>query len=202
MTGTRWGHTDRPDASEYDARWKELAASGRNPHGEVEFVLRYSPRSVLDAGCGTGRVAVELARRGVEVVGVDLDEGFVAAAREKAPELAWHRADLASCALGRAFDVVVLAGNVMIFLAPGSEGRVLVNLASHLHPGGRLIAGFQLGPGRLDLATFDELADAAGLTLSDRFSTWEGDPFAGGDYAVSVFTSPRSPVESGGEQVV
>lgn len=192
MTGTRWGGPDRPDAADYDARWAELVSSGRNPHGEADLVMRYEPRSVLDAGCGTGRVAVELARRGVEVVGVDLDDDFVAAAREKAPDLEWHHADLASVDLGRRFDLVVLAGNVMIFLAPGSEARVLGNLASHLQPGGRLVAGFQLRRGGLDLATFDGLAAAAGLVLAERFSTWEGDPFVDGDYAVSVFISVKS----------
>jgi SAM-dependent methyltransferase len=188
MSGSRWGAGDRPAAADYDARWAMLEASGENPHGEVDLVLRYAPGSVLDAGCGTGRVAVELARRGIDVVGVDLDEDFIAAAREKAPAIEWHHADLATVGLRRAFDLVVLAGNVMIFLAPGTEGAVLVNLASHLRPGGRLVAGFQLGRGRLALATLDELATAAGLSLCDRFATWDGAPFADGDYAVSVFT--------------
>lgn len=184
---TRWGASDRPAASDYDAQWARMVESGENPHGEVDLVMTYAPASVLDAGCGTGRVAVELANRGVEVVGVDLDAGFVAAARDKAPAIEWHHADLLTVALGRTFDVVVLAGNVMIFLAPGTEAAVLVNLATHVAPGGRLIAGFQLGRRRLPLPELDEFAAAAGLTRSERFAGWDRTPYAGGDYAVSVF---------------
>ena len=63
------------DGDEYQARFDSLAARGVDVHGEVAFVLGLdpAPASVLDAGCGTGRVAIELARRGVEVVGVDVD---------------------------------------------------------------------------------------------------------------------------------
>ena len=89
--------------------------------------------------------------------------------------------------LGRSFDAIVLAGNVMIFLAPGSEAAVVQNLARHLAPGGHLVAGFQLAPGRLTLSRYDELAAQAGLTLAERWSTWDCDPRAEGDgYAVSV----------------
>lgn len=189
---SRWGSAARPSATDYDSQWAKLQAQGVDPHGEAAFVMAYAPRSVLDAGCGTGRVAIELARRGVDTVGVDLDEGFVGAAREKAPELDWHLADLATVQLGRRFDVVVLAGNVMIFLAPGSEGAVLANLRDHVADGGRLVCGFQLRRGGLTLAAFDELAGAAGLSVSERWATWSRDQYEGGDYAVTVLTAaPR-----------
>ena len=94
----------------------------------------------------------------------------------------WRRSDL-----GRTFDAVVMAGNVMIFLTPGTEGRVLQNLARHLNPGGLLIAGFQLRPGGLDLARFDALCREVELELAERFSTWDWDAWVeGGGYAVSV----------------
>lgn len=147
--------------------------------------------SVLDAGCGTGRVAIELDRRGIEVVGVDLDPGMLATARRKAPELTWIEDDLATVTLNRRFDVVVMAGNVMIFLTPGSEGAVVANLARHLAPGGALVAGFQLLPGRLALGAYDRHAAEAGLVLGERWATWERAPWSpGGDYAVSVHRRP------------
>ena len=107
---------------------------------------RFAPKSVLDAGCGTGRVGRELARRGIEVTGVDIDPEMLGTARAKAPDSDWRLADLATVDLGRTFDAIVLAGNVMIFLAPGSEPAVVANLARHLAPRGVLIAGFQLCP--------------------------------------------------------
>ena len=75
---------------DYDRRFEDLAASGMDMHGEAALVASYAPpASVLDAGCGTGRVAIELSRRGHAVVGVDVDEAMLEAARAKAPDLAW-----------------------------------------------------------------------------------------------------------------
>jgi len=161
-------------------------------HGEATFVEALGVRSVLDAGCGTGRVAIELARRGLHVAGVDADPGMLSAARDKAPELEWILADLAGLDLRtadgrRRFDAVVMAGNVMIFVVPGTEGAVLEHVAVHVGPGGLVVAGFQLIPGRLTLERYDELAAAAGLSLAERWATWDRQPWTpGGDYAVSV----------------
>ncbi len=197
---TRWGQADAPRGDDYDARWRTLAAAGENIHGEADLVQSLVPGGgcVLDAGCGTGRVAIELARRGVEVVGVDADPAMLAAARTKAPDLDWIEADLAALSTTMElapgpFDLVLLAGNVMIFLEPGTEQRVVDNLAARLVPGGLLVAGFSLRPNRLSLAGYDDLAAAAGLTLLDRWSTWDGAPFTGGDYAVSVHRSGPEP---------
>jgi SAM-dependent methyltransferase len=184
--GNRWLAEAGGRSQTYDRRWEELAAAGQNVHGEADLIERLGPRTVLDAGCGTGRVAVELARRGLEVTGVDVDASMLAKARAKAPELTWLLADLAAVDVGRTFEAVVLAGNVMIFLAPGTEATVVANLARHVAPGGSLVAGFSLEPGRLDLATYDAHARSAGLTLEARWATWDGQPFAGGAYAVSV----------------
>jgi SAM-dependent methyltransferase len=192
---TRWSGADAPRGDDYDARWTALAAQGRSVHGEADLVdalLRDAGgTTVLDGGCGTGRVAVELARRGYRVTGVDADAAMLAAARSKAPELAWFEADLAHLPadVGAGFDVVVLAGNVMIFVAPGTEGAVLGEVAGRLSPGGLLVAGFQLREHRLSLATYDGLCDAAGLTPVARWATWDREPYEGGDYAVSVHTA-------------
>ena len=166
-------------------------------HGEATFVEALGVRSVLDAGCGTGRVAIELARRGLDVVGLDADPGMLSAARAKAPELEWIQADLSDFELSeadgrRAFDAVVMAGNVMIFVVPGTEGAVVRQVARHLRPGGLMVAGFQVTPGRLSLELYDELAGAAGLVLAERFATWDRKPWApGGDFAVSVHRRPE-----------
>lgn len=192
-TGNRWLAEAGGRSQTYDQRWKDLAEAGHNVHGEADLVESLGPTSVLDAGCGTGRVAIELASRGVEVVGVDIDPSMIEVARSKRPDLAWVVADLADVDLGRSFDVVVLAGNVMIFLAPRTEARVLANAARHVEPGGALVAGFSLEPGRLDLATYDAQAGSAGLVLADRWATWDRQPYEGGNYAVSVHRRPAGP---------
>jgi predicted TPR repeat methyltransferase len=194
---TRWERERPRDGEAYEARFRQLAASGMAMHGEVDHLMALRPRAVLDAGCGTGRVAVELRRRGVEAVGVDIDESMLAVARRKDPGGTWVLADLATLELGRRFDVVVAAGNVMIFLAPGSEAATVARLAAHLEPGGHLVAGFQLQAGRLDLGAYDAACAAAGLVPAGRWATWDREPFAGGDYAVSAHARPATTSSTG-----
>ena len=186
----RWLKNRNVSGDVYDSTYERRAAAGENVHGEADFVERFAPASVLDAGCGTGRVGRELARRGLDVVGVDLDSSMLATARRKAPLVDWRLADLATVDLAGSFDVAVMAGNVMIFLAPGSEQAVVANVARHLNPGGLLIAGFQIIPDRLTIERYDEIASLAGLALAERWSTWDRDTWdAGHDYAVSVHRS-------------
>src|SRR5438094_28211 len=113
------------DGADYQRRFDDLAESGADVHGEADFIMRYDPRSVLDAGCGSGRVAVELARRGVDVVGADVNPSMLAVARERAPQLTWVESDLAALDLGRTFDVVVMAGNVPLFTPEGTHAALV-----------------------------------------------------------------------------
>ena len=183
----RWLDSRTRSGEEYDATYERRAAAGEDVHGEANFVQRLAVRSVLDAGCGTGRVGRELARRGFEVAGVDLDDVMLQTARAKAPYVAWTLGDLATVGLGRRFDAIVMAGNVMIFLTPGAESAVVANMARHLHPGGYLVAGFQIMRGRLTLEQYDGMAASAGLQLAERWATWDcGVWQPDGDYAVSA----------------
>lgn len=189
----RWHQSDVPRGADYDRRFEDLASTGMDMHGEAALVASYGPATVLDAGCGTGRVAIELASRGYDVVGVDVDPAMLAAARSKAPALTWVEADLTDPAfdLGRTFDVVVMAGNVLIFVPSGTESDVIANTARHVAPGGHLVAGYSLRPGGLQPSGHDAYATAAGLVLEDRWSTWDRHPYAPGDtYAVSVHLRP------------
>jgi SAM-dependent methyltransferase len=186
-TSNRWLETRTVSGDAYDATYDRRAAAGENVHGEADFVEGFAPASVLDAGCGTGRVGRELAHRGLDVVGVDIDPEMLATARRKAPGVDWRLADLATVDLSRSFEAIVMAGNVMIFLEPGSEAAVVANMARHLGPGGLLIAGFQLMPDRLSLARYDQIAIDGGLVLAERWSTWDREAWQpDSDYAVSV----------------
>ncbi|MFE6355617.1 class I SAM-dependent methyltransferase [Streptomyces rochei] len=194
----RWEQlTGGTSGEQYAARFAELADRGQDVHGEARLCAALVPPGarVLDAGCGTGRVLVELARLGYDGVGVDRDASMLAVARRSAPRLTWVQADLADLdpsTAGAGFDLVVAAGNVFPLLAPGTEGAVAAALAGVLRPGGLLVAGFGLDrehlpvPPGLTLAEYDGHCAAAGLTLTDRFATWDADPYEGGGYAVSV----------------
>ncbi len=174
------------DGERYQQRFDQLAASGVDVHGEASLVAGLAPRSVLDAGCGSGRVAIELARRGIDVVGVDADESMIDSARRRAPDLVWIGGDVADLDLGRTFDVVVMAGNVPLFTLPGTQPALVAGCARHVSAGGALVAGFELDD-RYPLDDFDRDCAANGLELAERWSTWAGDPFPGdGGYAVSI----------------
>lgn len=194
---TRWDEVaGRGTPDDYQARFDRLAAAGHSVHGEADLCSRLvAPGArVLDAGCGTGRVAIELARRGYVVAGVDVDARMVAKARSLAPGVEWRVADLAELAVDEPFDLVVCAGNVIPLVTPGTEPQVLAHLAAATAEGGLLVTGFGLDAAHLPLseapftlAEYDAWCTAAGLRLEERFSTWTADPFdETTGYAVSV----------------
>ncbi|RZT86069.1 methyltransferase family protein [Pseudonocardia sediminis] len=182
---------DGVDLERYDERWTAMEQAGENPHGEADLVSSFGPASVLDGGCGTGRVGIELARRGVAVVGVDPDPDMIAACRDKAPDLRWVQSGLQDLVLDERFDLVVLAGNVIPYAAPEHRTAVVAACARHLVPGGHLLAGFQLQDGWPGLDEYDAWCTDAGLTPVGRWSTWTRDPYVGGDYAVSLHARER-----------
>lgn len=180
------------DGKEYQARFDALAASGRDLHGEATLVRSFEPRTVLDAGCGTGRVAIELARHGIEVIGVDVSASMIAEAQRLAPSLSFLVADLATLELDRTFDVVVLAGNVPLFCPEEHRSELVRRCAAHVAIGGVLVSGFQLDQG-YGTEHFDRAAFEGGLELAERFSTWDREPLEpSATYAVSVHRRLRS----------
>ena len=77
---------------EYDARFARFEAEGHYLHGEADLVaglLGEPPARSSTPGAAPGRVAIELARRGYDTVGIDVEPSMLDAARAKAPELEW-----------------------------------------------------------------------------------------------------------------
>jgi 2-polyprenyl-3-methyl-5-hydroxy-6-metoxy-1,4-benzoquinol methylase len=100
MTGQRdrWAElTGGQAGEEYAQRFARLAESGQDIHGEAAFcaaLLKPAAR-ILDAGCGTGRIAIRLAELGHYCTGVDVDPSMLAVARRDAPTQEWLLGDLA-----------------------------------------------------------------------------------------------------------
>ncbi|WP_405139814.1 class I SAM-dependent methyltransferase [Sphaerisporangium sp. NBC_01403] len=196
---SRWAElTGGGSGAEYASRFARLADSGVDVHGEATLCASLVPAGarVLDAGCGTGRVAIRMAELGYDCTGVDLDVSMLAEARRRAPEMSWIEADLATLTGLHGFDLVVAAGNVIPLLAPGTEPAAVRALAGALRTGGLLVAGFGLDaahlpiPPSVELAEYDGWCEASGLTLEHRFATWDAAPYEGGGYAVSVHRRP------------
>jgi SAM-dependent methyltransferase len=177
----------------YVERFRALAAAGHDLAGEARLVDSMVGRGarILDAGCGPGRVGGELARRGHDVVGVDVDPVLIDAAVEDHPGARWLVGDLAELDLSargvaEPFDVIVSAGNVMTFLAPSTRDEVLRRLVAHLRPDGRVVIGFGAGRG-YEFSTFLTDAGRAGLEADLLVSTWDLRPWReDSDFIVAV----------------
>lgn len=136
-----------PVARELDEGYAEWAGSydGQNPFiaREEEVVrpvldaLAGPGVDALDAGCGTGRHAEHLARRGCSVIGVDQSEAMLAIARQKVPGGRFEVGDLR--ALPLADDCVDLVVVSLALSHLEDPTPALVELARVLRPGGHLV---------------------------------------------------------------
>jgi SAM-dependent methyltransferase len=109
--------------------WEELATEGGGP--------------VLELGCGTGRVALHLARRGHPVVGLDLDPELLAVltARATGVDLETVEADACEFELDRTVSLALAPMQVLQLLDDGREREeCLARVAASLRPGGRFAA--------------------------------------------------------------
>ena len=105
------------------------------------LVDRLRARSVLEPGCGSGRILSALSKRGVEVVGLDNSAGMVAFARRRLGEAALVvEADMTNFDLRRRFEGAVCPINTLIHLTPDELDRHLACMARHLEPGARYLA--------------------------------------------------------------
>lgn len=118
---------------------------GAQPALESLFAEHPPAGPVLDVGCGSGDLAIALARRGLPVLGVDFVEAAISRARAKARALppgvgrllGFEVGDaLRPSALRREFGAVVDSGFLHLF-DPGERDRFAAELAATLRPGGR-----------------------------------------------------------------
>jgi SAM-dependent methyltransferase len=100
-------------------------------------------RSVLEPGCGSGRVLAALARRGIEAVGIDRSPAMVELARARGLDVVL--ADMTDFDLGRTFDGALCPIGTLALLSPEELGRHLVRMGRHLRPGARYLVQLQLG---------------------------------------------------------
>lgn len=178
----------------YAARWERIEASGQDIYGEARLIDAMAERGsrILDAGCGQGRLGGWLADRGHEVTGVDLDAHLIDVAQKAHPNADWHVGDLGQLDLRmpwgeqKRFDLILMAGNVMSFIATDERRLVLERIRAHLWDDGRFVCGFGAGRG-YGFEEFLADAEAAGLELSVRLGSWDVKP-AGEDFLVGVFT--------------
>ena len=148
LSHQRW-HRSTVELSALDgyARWSETYDAQANPLIVVEepivldLIGDVAGKDVLDAACGTGRYAIQLARAGARVCGIDASEDMLARAKAKSDECGL-KIDLQAGDLTRlpsadaAFDLAVCA---LALCHVPDLGEPVSELARVLRPGGRLI---------------------------------------------------------------
>ena len=150
--------------------------------GEVDFVEQElgadRSKRILDIGCGTGRHAIELARRGYRVTGFDLSEGQLGLAREKAAEAGvsvdLQRRDAPQPHFHQEFDVAIMfcEGAFALMETDEKNHAILTHACAALRPGGKLLlttlnALFPLFHSVKDFLTANESGTAIGQLTFD-----------------------------------
>jgi SAM-dependent methyltransferase len=117
--------------------------------GEIDFYLKLAKRAgekgeaILDLACGTGRVALALAKTGVRVVGMDLAPDMLAIAQQKTeelPNIRWAQGDMRAFELGEKFGLVIIPVHSFQFmLTLRDQLSCLECIRHHLLPGGLLV---------------------------------------------------------------
>jgi SAM-dependent methyltransferase len=144
-------------------------------HNEIDFYLELARDAeaaglrTLELACGTGRVAIPLAREGIRVLGIDVSPEMLARARAKSEGLdnvEWIEGDMRTFDLGEQFGFAYIpAGTFALLLTIEDQMSCLERLRSHLAPGARLA---------FDLGNFD-IVDAA-RWLSERRGIYVRNP--------------------------
>lgn len=117
--------------------------------GEIEFYRELAAEAdaksqgVLEVACGTGRVAIRLAREGFKVVGLDLSEVMLEVAREKSAGMGnarWVQGDMRSFDLGETFGLAIIPGHsFQNLLTAADQAACLASIRRHLVTGGTLV---------------------------------------------------------------
>ena len=134
---------------------------------------------VLDAGCGTGRYAVELARGGYRVAGIDLSAALLAEARRRVSEggmsVPLARGSVLALPFAPRLDAVLCRGVLNDLLDEGSRGEAFAAFAGALRRGGVLVCDVREWGGTVRRKTrepvFEKVVETARGRLSFRSET-------------------------------
>ncbi len=118
----------------------------------AEAVANDGGGSVLDAGCGTGRMSRYLTGRSCEVQGIDLSPRMVAIARRDQPDVEFAVGSLTDLPFGDDEFAGVMLWYSAIHTPPEGQAYIFAEAARVLRPGGHLLIAFQSGEGTRDVS--------------------------------------------------
>ena len=138
---------------EHSARVYDLLYSFKDYEAEAldltTLVRERNPgaASLLDVACGTGKHLELLRATFPDVAGVDLDDGLLAVAHERLPDVPLTRGDMRTFDLGRTFDAVTCLFSSVGYLCDDEElAAAIGRMAAHLSPGGVLVVDGWIRP--------------------------------------------------------
>lgn len=140
--------TDHTNLEDYaDPTLFDLENSDFEPDGPFYLSLAQQVGgSVLELGCGTGRVTIPLARRGIDIAGLDIVPGMLARAQSKAGDLPiqWVEADVRDFHLGRRFSLICAPGSVFEHLLERADQEaMLACVREHLAADGLFVVAIR-----------------------------------------------------------
>ena len=147
----------------YDAiyAWKDYAGESQKVHQWIQQYGQSGGSTLLDVACGSGAHLVFL-REHYAVEGLDLDDGLLAVAQEKLPDVRFHMDDMRDFDLGKTYDVVTCLFSAISYVQtlPNLK-QTLATFYRHLKPGGLAIVEGFLQPDRfrqnhVSMLTVDE----------------------------------------------
>jgi ubiquinone/menaquinone biosynthesis C-methylase UbiE len=135
---------------------------------ELAGAARRRPGPVLDVGCGPGQVAAHLHQAGVEVVGVDVSPGMLAAARGCSPGLAWAAGDMRALPLRAASCSAAVLFYSVQHVPRSALPHVLRELHRVLREAGHIVIATHLGTGEVfPTELLGHVFEPVGATLYD-----------------------------------
>ena len=153
---------------------------------DVEFflgILREEtngvPQNILEAACGGGRISIPLARAGHNVTGFDADEHMLLRCYRRMkdiPNITCYRANAVSSDWGKNFDVVVMAGNILINIESEmdyarAQETFIRKAAEALRPGGFLLMDYDRHSEASAIKTFNRLGESSYFNGTDDLGT-------------------------------
>lgn len=192
---------------------------------DVEFILKVfreqtgeTPQNILEVACGGGRISIPLAQAGHLVTGFDVDEFMLLRCYQKMkdiPNIACYQADAVISDWGTGFDVVVMAGNILINIEADmdyatAQATFIRKAAAALRPGGHLFLDYDQHSASSAVKLFNRLGESGRLgddtTYIDELGTRGQFKNYGGVYdpvsRICTWASHRELLTNNGETII
>ena len=157
-----------------------------NHTNDIEFLLKVlkaqtggQAQNILEAACGGGRISIPLAQAGHNVTGFDADEFMLMRCYKRMrgiPNITCYQADALDSGWGEGFDVVIMAGNILINIETDgdyieAQRTFIRNASAALRIGGHLYLDYDQHSDSSAVKTFNGLGERSYFKGTDEFGT-------------------------------